>query len=412
MKIINITYIFGLIAVFARSYSLPPNQSLLNSTLVFRPYTFEVSILSYTFFALNILLITYLIIKIFIKLKTKDKLSKIGISFYFFTIIKTLFFTFAYLKTDRSFQIVGIIYSLILPAPLIFGGLDDFKLSKLGFMKTLDNIFTIIIIASFYAYLIPNQYTKNIFVDRMNFYFPSPNFAAWFFSISGLFYFNKILFDKNSTFKIVSLFLYLVSILLIISTGGRVAFVLTIFSSLLLIFKRFTFNFNKVTSIFSFIFASTIISAILFPNFSLDQFRVTNFSFFSGRDEIINKMINDFLENPFIGTGAYENTESSILLVLSVGGLMLLLPLTLLIINSLGKIIRNFLKSNSDFFIENYDLSFISIVFIYFLLLSITEGFLVLDRFSFNSIIIIYCLNRYISFLAEKNINQSGLNIK
>ena len=123
-------------------------------------------------------------------------------------------------------------------------------------------------------------------------------------------------------------------------------------------------------------------------------------------------IINDFLENPFIGTGAYENTESSILLVLSVGGLMLLLPLTLLIINSLGKIIQKFFKSKGDFFTENHDLSFISIVFIYFLLLSITEGFLVLDRFSFNSIIIIYCLNRYISFLAEKNINQSGLNIK
>ena len=117
-----------------------------------------------------------------------------------------------------------------------------------------------------------------------------------------------------------------------------------------MIFKRFTFNLNKVTSIFSFIFASTIISAILFPNFSLDQFRVTNFSFFSGRDEIINKMINDFLENPFIGTGSYENTESSILLVLSVGGLMLLLPLTLLIINSLGKIIQKFFKSKGDFY--------------------------------------------------------------
>ena len=71
MKIINITYIFGLIAVFAKKYSLPPNQSTINSTLIFRPYTFEVSILSYTFLLLNIFLITYLILKIFIKLKTK-----------------------------------------------------------------------------------------------------------------------------------------------------------------------------------------------------------------------------------------------------------------------------------------------------------------------------------------------------
>ena len=62
-------------------------------------------------------------------------------------------------------------------------------------MKTLDNIFTIIIIASFCTYLIPDQYTENIFVDRMNFYFPSQILQLGF-SISGLFYFNKILFDK------------------------------------------------------------------------------------------------------------------------------------------------------------------------------------------------------------------------
>lgn len=404
MKIIHISYISAMIAVFTRAYSYPP----ILDPITLRIFSKEANQISILFTIINILLILYLLLfKVTINFRVKNKISFIGLSFYLFTVLKTLFFTYAYVVMDRKFQFSGIVYSLILPIPLILISLDNFKISKLFFMRSLEIIFKLYTLISFYAYIYPDIFTKNISINRMNYYFPHSNFAAWFFSISALFFLNKIIFKNDSSSNFFNLFFYILSITYIISTGGRTAFALTLFLSLLLIIKRFPFRFNYFASLFSFSFLSIFIFLILFPNFSLIQFRVTNLTFASGRDQVVINMLNDFLNNPIFGTGMYKNTESSILLTLSVGGLLLFIPLTFFILNSFGKVIINFIKVKKEILLKNNDISFISVLILYFIFLSISEGSLVLDRFSINQILITFCFNRYVTFIEESRTSKS-----